>query len=175
MSKAFLKDDAQDEQVVVTARPPLPAGTPNYVTPRGLKLLEDERAALLAERSRLQAAAGDDLERARALAAVAEHLEALAERLGSAQLLQPDPARQAEVGFGMSVTTRTLSGKFAGEEGSFTIAGVDEAAADETRVAFTAPIAQALQGRRVGEQITMKMPRGEQTLEILALAYAPDA
>ena len=34
MSKAFVKeDDAQDVPLVVPARPPLPPGTPNYVTP----------------------------------------------------------------------------------------------------------------------------------------------
>jgi transcription elongation factor GreB len=173
MSKAFVKDDAHDE-VIVAARPPLPPGTPNYVTARGLSLLEAEREALLAERSRLQSAAGDDLERARGLAAVAERLEALTERLGSAQLLRPDPARRAEVGFGSTVTTRALSGRFAGEEQRFTITGVDEAAGDDTRVAFSAPIARALQGRRLGEQVTMKMPRGEQTLEIVALTCASD-
>lgn len=173
MSKAFLKDDAPDERIVVAARPPLPPGTPNYVTPRGLRLLQDELAALTTERSRLQSSVtgeGDAPQQARELGAVQERLDGLSERLSSAQLVavaeQPD-----EVGFGATVTTRALTGKFAGEESRFTVVGVDEAAAAEARVAFTAPIARALMGHKVGEQAQMETPRGRQLLEVVATEY----
>ncbi len=176
MSKAFLKDDAPDDQIVVAARPPLPPGTPNYVTPRGLRLLQDELAALTAERSRLQSSVqtgeGDAPQQARELGAVQERLDGLGERLSSAQLVavaeQPD-----EVGFGATVTTRALTGKFAGEESRFTVVGVDEAAAAEARVSFTAPIARALMDHKVGEQAQMETPRGRQLLEVVATEYQP--
>lgn len=175
MSKAFLKDDAQDEQIVVAARPPLPPGTPNYVTPRGLNLLRTELVQLTAERARLGAGGGDDAhddtERARRLAALRERADALESRLSSAKVVQTVP--QGEVGFGATVTVRTLSGKFAGEERCFTVVGVDEAAADENCVAFTAPIVRALSGRKVGEKAQMETPRGEQTLEVVAVDYKP--
>lgn len=176
MSKAFLKDDAQDEQIVVSARPPLPPGTPNYVTSRGLKLLNGELAELTAERTQLQSGAGDALERARRLAALHEHIEALRERLASAELVRhaPQDAPQDEVGFGATVTTRALSGKFAGETRRLTIVGVDEAAAEEERVAFVAPIARALMGHRVGDSVPMQMPRGKQVLEVAAIDYEID-
>jgi len=177
MSKAFLKDDAQDEQVIVSARPPLPPGTPNTVTPRGLKLLQDELAALNAERARLQAGEGDDPERARKLAALGGRHDELSDRLSSAQVAPTSPP-EGVVGFGATVTVRTLTGKFAGEEHRLTIVGVDEAAdeaaaddPDEARVAFTTPVARALMGHRVGEQVHMQMARGKQTLEVVALEY----
>lgn len=176
MSKAFLRDDAPDEHIVVTARPPLPPGTPNYVTPRGLQLLQAELAELSAERARLQgdhsdAHAGDAPQQARDLGVVQERLDGLRERLSSAQLVDALEARPGEVGFGATVTARTLSGKFAGEENRFTVVGVDEAAGDETRVAFTAPIARALMGHKVGEQAQMQTTRGRQLLEVVAAHY----
>lgn len=170
MSKAFLKDDAQDEQIAVPARPPLPPGTPNYVTPRGLRLLEAERAELSAERARLEAGAGGDLERARRLAALQERAAALEARLKSAEVVRAGPP--GVVGFGATVTVRTLSGRFAGEERRLTIVGVDEAAADEDRVAFTAPVARALTGHKAGERAQMETVRGRQTLEVVAVGEA---
>lgn len=181
MSKAFLKDDAPAEGVVVLARPPLPPGSPNYVTERGLALLQAEHAALSAERARLGAGQGEgsELEQARNLGALLEQLDELVERLGSAQVFGLQ-ARDT-VGFGATVTTQTLSGRFAGEIQRLQLVGVDEAASatddatakDDrvTRIAFTAPIAQALSGHRVGEQVTFRTPRGKQVLEVVALGY----
>ncbi len=171
MSKAFLKDDAQDEQILIAARAPLPQGAPNFVTANGLRQLEAEHQDLTAEQTRLQRDTGDDLERARQLAALQERLGALTDRLNSAKLVTE--AVQNTVGFGATVTTRALSGKFAGEEQRFRIVGVDEAAADEanTSVAFTAPIAKALDGHRAGEQARMQTSRGTQLLEVVAVTY----
>lgn len=171
MSKAFLKDDAQDEGVIVAARAPLPPGAPNLVTATGLRQLETEHYGLTAEQTRLQRGTGDDLERARQLAALQERLDALSERLNSAKLVTETV--QNTVGFGATVTTRALSGKFAGEEQRFRIVGVDEAAAAEANagVAFTAPIAKALSGHKVGEQARMQTSRGVQVLEVVAIFY----
>lgn len=171
MSKAFLKDDAQDEGILVAARAPLPPGVPNWVTVQGLRQLEAEHQSLTAERAQLQTGAGNEVERARQLTALQERLEALTDRLSSAKLLEDEVS--GTVGFGATVTTRTLSGKFAGEEQRFRIVGVDEAAADEANrsVAFTAPIAKALEGHRAGEQARMKTSRGTQMLEVVAVTY----
>ena len=42
MSKAFTKEDAPDVPLLVPPRAALPPGVPNYVTPRGLRLLRAE-------------------------------------------------------------------------------------------------------------------------------------
>ena len=171
MSKAFLKDDAQDEGILVAARAPLPPGVPNLVTARGLELLEKEYQGLLSERTRLQTGTGNDLERARELTALQERLDALTDRLNSAQLVSDKTP--GTIGFGATVTTRALSGKFKGEEQRFRLVGVDEAAADESNssVAFLAPIARALEGHNVGEQVKMQTSRGSQVLEVVAVTY----
>jgi hypothetical protein len=64
---------------MVPARAPLPAGMPNYVTPRGLAKLKSERRALDDERARLDATASD-VDRSRALSDLAARQSVLEDR-----------------------------------------------------------------------------------------------
>lgn len=172
MSRAFVKEDADNEDILVPARAPLPEGTPNLVTPRGLALLASELDDLTAERDRLQTAEAD-AQRARRLTALRERIEALQDRLQSARPVEPnDPSD--EVAFGATVTVRTVDGAFAGEEDRFTIVGVDEATGEDDLVAFTAPIARALLGRRVGERVTLTTGRRSRELVVVAVAPRSD-
>ena len=59
----------------------------------------------------------------------------------------------------------------AGRERRYQIVGVDEANGAEGRLAFVAPVARALLGRRVGEITAVQTPRGEDELEIVAIDY----
>jgi len=170
MSRAFVKDDGPEDQPLVPPRVPLPAGVANYVTPRGLQLLRDELAELEAERSRLQAEPSDA---ASALVVVAGRIAELTARIASARVVDSRGQPQDEVRFGATVTVRTLKGGTPGEERRFTIVGVDEASVEEGRVAFVAPIARALLGRRVGEQTTLRTARGEEVLQVQAITYEP--
>lgn len=167
MSRAFTKEEAPSDPVFIPPRAPLPAGATNYVTPTGLDLLHAERDDLDAERTTLEAMENED-ERKRALAVNAGRLADLNARIASARVLRHDPVPD-EVRFGATVTLKTEGG----DERRFTIVGVDEAAEALDRVAFLAPIARAVTGHKVGETITLKTPRGEQTLTVTALSY-PD-
>jgi transcription elongation factor GreB len=170
MSKAFTKDDAWEEPVVAP-RAPLPAGVPNYVTPRGLALLRAELAELEAERQGLSAERSDEPEHRRQLAIVGRRLGDLTARIACAQLV--DPRRQAhdKVRFGATVTLKTLDGPRAGEERRFQIVGVDEANPADGRVAFTTPIAAAILGREPGDTASLHTAHGEELLEIVAIEY----
>lgn len=180
MSRAFVKEDAPSEDVIIPARAPLPPGTPNYVTPRGLRLLNAERERLQTQLDVLKVAdtssESQERDHARQLTLLSEQLVALNERLVSAQVVSPEAeAEPKEVAFGSSVTVRVLNGKFAGDERSFSIVGVDEAAEqDEALIAFTAPIARALMGCKLGEQVTFEVARRKQTLELIALGGPDD-
>ena len=46
-----------------------------------------------------------------------------------------------------------------------------EAAVAEGRVAFTAPIARAISGCMVGDEVVLGTGQGEQTLEVTAIEY----
>ena len=71
--------------------------------------------------------------------------------------------------FGSTVSLRFVSGSDAGKERTLTIVGVDEASAAQGRVAFTAPVARAVLGLRVGETGTVVTPRASATVEVRSI------
>ncbi|MFN2322311.1 MAG: GreA/GreB family elongation factor [Trueperaceae bacterium] len=159
MSRAFVKDDADDDPVVVPARAPLPEGVPNRVTPEGLAALERERAALEAgvERARREADP-------RAEAAAAGQLEAVRARLASARVVDlPDVPDAANVGVVVALRRND------GAQVRFRIVGVDEADPASARVAFTAPVAAAALGKRVGERFSAHVGDRDVEFEVEAL------
>jgi transcription elongation factor GreB len=170
VSKAFTKDDAWEEPVV-PPRVPVPAGVPNYVTPRGLRLLREELAGLEAERQRLDGDRSDEAEYRRRSAVLAGRASELAARLASAVLVEPGRQPPDRVRFGVAVTLRTVSGDRTGEERRLEIVGIDEADAARGRVAFVSPIARAMLGRAVGDTATLTTPRGTELLEVLSIEY----
>lgn len=170
MSSAFLKNETADAPVVIPARAPLPPGTPNYVTPQGLNLLRTELLGLDAERAHLQAAKIDDEnERSRQLALLNGRIANLNQRISIAKVV--DTQEQDRVRFGARVSLTIQTGKLAGTERVFTIVGVDQANAAQGLIAFTAPLARALQGKRVGETVSLPSQQGSQVMEIVSITY----
>jgi transcription elongation factor GreB len=165
MSKAFTKDES-DPQVadVVTPRAPLPSGTPNYVTPRGLALLRSELGRLETERSGL--AGADDAGR-RAAARLAVRIAELEGRISTAVPIDPGAQAPDRVRFGATVQVRAADGS----QRRFQIVGVDEADPQQGRIAFVAPLARALLGRSVGSEVTFQSPRGREELEVIEIRY----
>lgn len=143
MSKAFTKDDRPDEPVVVRRRATVPEGVPNYVTPRGMRLLREQLAAST-------------------WAARAE----LEQRLATA-VPAPAPAARDEIRFGARVKLRDAEGAAR----SIQIVGVDEADPAAGLIAFVAPLARALLGHRAGDAVTVRSPRGTDELLVTAVDY----
>lgn len=144
VSRAFTKEDAQHEGVMVLARAPLPDGVENLVTPRGLALLHEEEADMLAELGLLRAS-GDDQ---RKVAELETALDELLHRIATAIVVDPAANDKSAVRFGDTVTVEPLAG---GARFEVTIVGVDEADPEDGRVSFLAPIAERLLGCRVGQ------------------------
>jgi transcription elongation factor GreB len=172
VSKAFTKEEDEGAAVIVPARAPLPAGVPNYVTARGMGRLREELVRLEEERGRVEGEQrgdhGESGDGARRLAVLHGRIGALAARIGSAVVLDAPADAPDEVRFGATVTVRAV-----GEDDArrFTIVGVDEADAAAGRVAFVSPMARALLGRTIGETVTVRAGRGDEELEIVAIAY----
>ena len=88
------------------------------------------------------------------------------------QARQVDPAAQVErdrVRFGATVT-------LADEEDVrrvLTLVGEDEADAEAGRINWTAPIARALIGAKVGDERVVRLPAGEKSYQVIAISY-PD-
>jgi transcription elongation factor GreB len=162
MSKAFTKDDAAEVPLVLPRRAPLPAGTPNYVTARGLSRLQGELGELIQRRASVvqSADAGEGV-------AHAARLLALEQRIASAVLVDSSAQPRDEVRFGASVEVVNP----AGARRRYRIVGVDEADAEQGAIAFVAPLSRALLGLRVGDVASVKTPAGEDELEILKIVY----
>lgn len=152
MSRAFVKDSEQDTD-------PLPERAisvhPNLVTARGLALIEARVRELEAERSAARAA--NDTA---ALSRIARDLRYFQARRESARLVAP-PAQNQQVRFGVRARLR-LPG---GVERAFQVVGEDEADPKAGLISFVSPLAKALMGKEVGDQL----PFGSQTAEIVAL------
>lgn len=162
MSRAFVKEDGPD----TTPLPDLPVSPhPNYVTPRGLATLRTRLAEVQADLARLKARAERlDTLPERAAERDIRYLEA---RLRSAILVDPQGQPRDEVAFGARVRVIDEGGA----DHLYEIVGEDEADAAAGRIAPQSPLARALTGARIGDQVEWKRPAGEIALKIVAIAY----
>jgi len=167
MSRAFVNEN--DAEAAADALPDLPQSKhPNYVTQRGLRLLE-ERLAQAQERQRELAARPDDPAKDLELAHGAREIRYLEARIERAIVVNPAQAPAQEVAFGAVVDVSDA----AGERHEFAIVGEDEADAERGKVSWVSPLARALIGAGVGDVVLWRRPAGEVELEIHAIRY-PD-
>lgn len=164
MSRGFVKEEDQEEAPVIPPRAALPAGVTNYVTPTGYDLLLKEKENL--EKAQREIPQDNETEHRRASMAIDGRLQLLADRIKSARIIQLKNQPQDEVRFGALV-------EFKNQQGiqKFQIVGVDEADIAKRKIAFIAPIARALTGKKVGETATLKLGDRTQSLEIIKITY----
>lgn len=171
MSRAFLKDDAVQDAVLIPPRAPLPVGTPNFVTAEGLARLQAEREALEAERSRVLSKKAPEQDRTRSLNEITGRMRLLDDRIASARVVRPPDQPPDEIRFSARVRVRTVKGPRQGLVRNFRLVGVDEADPSAGLVAFTAPIARALTGLHVGDSAPFRTPAGEEILLVEEISY----
>jgi transcription elongation factor GreB len=165
MSRAFVSESGTDAAADIL--PDLPQSThPNYVTARGLRLLE-ERLAAAQEQQRRLAARPDDPAKDLETAHIAREIRYLETRIERAIRVDPAQAPADEVAFGALVTVEDA----AGERHDFAIVGEDEADAEHGKVSWVSPLARALIGSGVGDVVQWRRPAGEVELEILSIRY----
>ena len=171
MSRAFLKNESADDPVVIPARAPLPPGSSNYVTPRGLSLLRTELEELEREHAHAQTNESDETERTRQLALLNGQIAALNQRIATAKVVDIHEHPKDEVRFGATISLRSHTARIGNVDRKLTIVGVDEADATHGRIAFTAPVARLMLGKRIGDLISLRTPQGENVMEIIAISY----
>jgi len=170
MSRGFVKEDDQEEAPFIPPRAALPAGVINYVTPGGLEQLQREKIQLEDQFTKLNIE--DEKEQRHARAVITGKLNLLKERLNSARVIEPLDQPREEVRFGAAVTFEVISGEQKGTIKNFKIVGVDEADIKLQKIAFVAPIAGVLTGKKVGETVKFKRGSAVQEFKILEIAYA---
>lgn len=170
MSRGFVKEEDQEEAPFIPPRASLPAGVTNYVTPNGYKQLLEEREELEKERRELDIES--DKDRRHATAILDGKLNLLNERIASARILQPEDQPQDVVRFGAKVSFKFLAGTHRNKEQTFQIVGVDEANVKTRKIAFLAPLARALTGKKTGETVTIQLGGKLQELKITQISYS---
>jgi len=151
------------------------------ITVEGRRLLEEELKRLLTvERpSIIQAietarAHGDLKENAEYAAAKErqsfvegriQHINAV---IGGAQVIDPTTLNYPHVVFGATVDLEETD---SGQEVTYKIVGVDEADIYKQKISIASPIARALIGKKVGDEVQVTTPRGSSAYEIRGIKY----
>lgn len=157
--------------------------SPRFITPDGIARIRSEYEQLFAvERPKLvetiawAAANGDRSENGdyiygrKRLREIDRRLSHLSRIMKAAKVV--DPASQQardQVRFGATL-------ELADEDDNrrtLTIVGDDEADAAAGRIGWSAPLARALIGARVGDERTVRLPAGEKSYEVVEIRY-PD-
>jgi transcription elongation factor GreB len=167
MSRAFVKepdgDMAGDDQLDLPQSP-----HPNYVTAVGLAELGTRLAEL--EDRRRHLSASEDLADKLPLAQVNRDIRYVKGRIESAIPVDAADQPDGEVCFGAIVGVADGTDAVA----EYTIVGEDEADAEQGKVSWVSPLAQALQGAQVGDVITWKRPSGDIELEVISIHHSGD-
>jgi transcription elongation factor GreB len=166
MSKAFTKEDAGGEEVVLPPRPRSASGEKRYITAEGYRAMQEELEALsvpLAPEEKEALALGGEGQ-ARERARRARHLAAILEEVQVTEV--PDETR---VFFGAWVTLEDEEG----EETTYRIVGPDEADVKAGRLSVESPLARALLGKEEGESVRVERPRGTIEYTVTQVSYRP--
>ena len=99
------------------------------------------------------------------------HIEArvrmVEDRLARAQVIDPSGQAADQVRFGLTVE---LEDTETGEKVTYTILGEEESDVASGRISVTSPVARALLGKRVGDSVTVRVPKGTREFEILQIS-----
>lgn len=183
MSKAFVKESADDDEDDAPAGPALPPGAKNYITPEGyarlrtelLHLIDSERPEVVqtvswAASNGDRSENGDYIYGKKRLREIDRRIRFLTKRLDIAEVV--DPARQEatdQIFFGATVDY--LDG--AGQARTVTIVGMDEVDPAQGRVSWISPIARALIKAREGDMVPLQTPAGREDIEVVRVRYRP--
>ena len=91
----------------------------------------------------------------------------LSKRLDCAVVVDNAGKRHERVYFGATVTFAHQ----AGAERTVTIVGVDEIDAGDVRISWRSPMATALLKAKVGDVVTLRTPRGPESIEVIEIRY----
>jgi transcription elongation factor GreA len=88
--------------------------------------------------------------------------------LSRAEVIDPSKIQSSKVQFG---ATLRLANAESGDEVTYQIVGPEEANVDEGRISVASPLARAMLGREVGDEVKVKLPAGQRVYEILEISY----
>ena len=158
----------------------MPDEIKNYITPGGFRRMQEELAHLWkVERPPVvttvawaagngdRSENGDYIYGKKRLREIDRRIRYLSKSLDKAVVVDNAGKTHGRVFFGATVTVSNEDG----EERVVTIVGVDELDSGDARVSWRSPLARALLKAKVGDTVTLRAPRGDERLEIVAVRY----
>ena len=145
------------------------------MTPEGHAALTEELAALKAERPKISQEIGvarehGDLKEnaeyhaAREKQGICEaRIAEIEDKLSRAEVIDPSTLSGDKVKFGAIVELEDMDN---GTVVTYRLVGPDESDIKEGKISITSPVARALVGREVGDEVRVKAPGGLRTYEV---------
>jgi len=150
------------------------------MTPGGAQKLKDELVRLKEERPKISREIGiarehgDLSENAEYHAAkerqglVEARLKDIEDKLARAEVIDPTKLSGDRVRFGATVSLTNLDSD---EESTYQIVGADEADINHGLISISAPLARALIGKSIGDEVVVQLPAGTRRYEIGVITF----
>lgn len=157
---------------------------PRYITPEGEQRLREEITQLWkVERPQVTAAVheaakngdrsenGDYIYGKRRLREIDRRVRYLSKRLEQVRVVREPPADRGRVYFGAWVSVEDEEGELC----RYRIVGPDESDASQGLISMDSPMARALLGKRLDDEVRVHTPAGEREYVVVAIDYAASA
>ncbi|MFT7243055.1 MAG: transcription elongation factor GreB [Candidatus Azotimanducaceae bacterium] len=151
-----------------------------YITPGGARTLRDELTHIwkvkrpeITSKVSAAAALGDRSENAdyiygkKALREIDKRIRYLTKRLDNLEIVDRIPDDQERVFFAAWVTLAAI----AGDQTTVRIVGSDEFDLSKGWISLNSPMAKALLGKRLFDEVTIETPAGREHYELVAIEY----
>ena len=154
---------------------------PRYITPEGQQAMKEELRQLwsvtrpeVTRKVSEAAAMGDRSENAeyiygkRQLRQIDARVRFLSKRLEALVVVQRQPSDPSRVFFGAWVTVDDDAGR----KSTYRLVGSDEFDPARCYISIDSPLARALMGKAVGDEVVVRAPEGERAYRVGAVTYA---
>lgn len=101
-------------------------------------------------------------------AMVEGRIQEIQSRIAGAEVVDPSKINSDRVVFGATVQFLDCD---TDEETTYQIVGVDEADVKNGYISILSPIARALVGKKVGDEATVRSPKGDKILEVMSIEF----
>ncbi|MCM2354021.1 MAG: transcription elongation factor GreB [Pseudobdellovibrio sp.] len=152
----------------------------NYITPKGIEKLKAEYHELLnVERPKVvevvawAASNGDRSENAdyqygkRRLRQIDGRLHFLQKRIEAAEVIDPKSLKSDKVIFGATVTIENEDG----DTYTYQIVGEDELDIKQNKISWKSPVARALLGKKLDDEVKIQKPAGDEMVVITDIVF----
>lgn len=99
---------------------------------------------------------------------VEAQIKDLEDKISRSEVIDPARLSGTRIRFGATVSLANVE---TDEKVTYQIVGADEANIDEGTISISAPLARALIGKEVGDEVAVSLPVGKRTYEVLEVLF----